>query len=84
VDDAKRLIYKSKYSVGEKVRVASREMLETFLATWRYHHKLQREQLEFGGTTAEVSKVGFYHGGDVLYELNGVPGIWHEACLENG
>ena len=26
-------------------------------------------------------RVGYYHGGDVLYELEGVPGVWHEVCL---
>jgi hypothetical protein len=25
--------------------------------------------------------VGFYHGGDVLYVLEGIPGVWHESCL---
>jgi hypothetical protein len=25
--------------------------------------------------------VGFYHGGDPLYSLDGVPGVWHERCL---
>jgi hypothetical protein len=28
-----------------------------------------------------VTSVRYYHGGDVLYELEGIPGIWHEACL---
>ena len=23
-----------------------------------------------------------YHGGDVMYELADVPGIWHEVCLQ--
>jgi hypothetical protein len=26
-------------------------------------------------------EVGFYHGGDVLYTLDGIPGLWHEQCL---
>jgi hypothetical protein len=25
--------------------------------------------------------VGFYHGGDELYELASVPGIWHEQNI---
>jgi hypothetical protein len=33
------------------------------------------------GCTARVRDVGFYHGGDALYHLEGVPGTWHEACL---
>jgi hypothetical protein len=26
--------------------------------------------------------VSFYHGGDVLYELQTAPGTWHEQLLE--
>jgi hypothetical protein len=25
--------------------------------------------------------VAFYHGGDVLYTLDDIPGTWHEACM---
>ena len=25
---------------------------------------------------------GFYHGGDELYKLKGMPGVWHEQCLK--
>ena len=25
--------------------------------------------------------VAFYHGGDPLYKLAGIPGLWHEQCL---
>ena len=51
------------------------------MAEWKYHHKLQPEQLAHADALAEVEKVGFYHGGDVLYNLKNVPGIWHEQCL---
>ena len=34
----------------------------------------ERQQLEVEG-------VSFYHGGDVLYQLKGVPDLWHEICL---
>lgn len=37
--------------------------------------------MKFADKIAKVKSVGFYHGGDVLYELKGVPGIWHEQCL---
>jgi hypothetical protein len=30
----------------------------------------------------ESDAAGYYHGGDVLYTLTGVRGIWHEQCLE--
>ncbi|HXW54314.1 MAG TPA: hypothetical protein VEJ67_01105 [Candidatus Cybelea sp.] len=73
--------YKATYPVGLKVRVADRAFLESFLATWKYHHKLQPDQLAYANRIATVENVGFYHGGDQLYNLEGIPGIWHEQCL---
>jgi len=64
------------------VRIADRQRLQEFMKTWTYHHKLNPEQLTQAGEVAQVQKVGFFHGGDVLYELRGLSGIWHEACLE--
>lgn len=73
--------YKEKFTVGSKVRVAVLSVLREFQRTWEFHNKLHAEQLGYAGRVTEVAKVGFYHGGDVLYELAGVPGIWHEQCL---
>jgi hypothetical protein len=73
--------YKEQYPVGAIVQVASRDELNEFLRTWRYHHKLRPEQLEFAGRTSRVEDLSFYHGGDVLYRLADIPGIWHERCL---
>jgi hypothetical protein len=39
--------YKEVIPAGTKVRVADREFLDDFLATWKYHHKLQSEQLVY-------------------------------------
>jgi len=47
-----------------------------------FDYELQPYQLNYANHIAEVKSFGFYHGGDVLYELKGVPGIWHEQCLE--
>ena len=38
--------------------------------------------MEFAGVTAIVKEVTFYHGGDQLYVLENLPGIWNEPCLE--
>jgi hypothetical protein len=73
--------YNAKYPERSRVRIASREVLEEFLNSWRYHNKLQAKQLDYAGGIAEVESVGFYHGGDVLYKLKDVPGVWHESCL---
>lgn len=48
---------------------------------WPYHHQLQGEQLAYADSVTTVRAVSFYHGGDVLYELDAVPGTWHEVCL---
>ena len=74
-------LYKEDFPVGSKVRIADLQQLQDFQRTWKYHHNLNSEQLAYGSKVAEVEKVSFYHGGEALYELSGVPGIWHEQCL---
>jgi hypothetical protein len=75
--------YNPEFLVGDKVRIASREVLEKFYREWKYHNKLIPEQLDFGDKIAEVEPGGgTYHGGDELYKLKGIPGIWHEQLLE--
>jgi hypothetical protein len=63
------------------VRIADRAFLDEFKATWKYHHKLTTEQLGFAGQQTRVGQVGFYHGGDAVYTLAGIPGVWLEQCL---
>lgn len=74
-------LYKEQFPTGTKVRVVDRQRLEAFLQNWKYHHRLQPEQVAYGNHITEVTKVTFYHGGEPLYELQGIPGIWHEQCL---
>jgi hypothetical protein len=74
--------YKEQFPAGSTVRVAPTSRLEEFQRTWRFHHPLEPAQLEFAGRRSIVQQVSFYHGGDVLYELADLPGIWHEECLE--
>jgi hypothetical protein len=73
--------YKEDFPVGSMVRIADAVRLREFQRVWKYHHKLIPEQLDYAGQVAEVRKVSFYHGGDVLYNLRDVPGICHEQCL---
>jgi len=75
--------YKATFPVGSKVHVANKPALEAFARDWHFHHKLQSEQLEYAGITATVKEVSFYHGGDQLYVLENVPGIWNESCLDS-
>jgi hypothetical protein len=74
-------LYKEKFAVGTMVRVADRPSLENFKRTWKYHHPIDLSQFAHADALAKVESVGFYHGGDVLYRLDGIPGIWHEECL---
>jgi len=71
----------SKFRVGSTVQIGSRAQLEEFLRTWQYHHKLQPEQLVYAARIAKVKSSSMYHGGDVIYQLEDVPGIWHEQLL---
>jgi hypothetical protein len=73
--------YKAEFEVGSTVRIADREFLEEFARTWKYHHKLRPEQLAYHGRIVRVTHASVYHGGDELYELERIPGIWHEQCL---
>jgi len=73
--------YKERFPVGARVRIAERSDLETFRARWALHNPLTSEQIEFAGCEAVVKGIGFYHGGDPLYTLTDVPGVWHEHCL---
>jgi len=72
----------AKFPDGSLVRVSDRAELDGFAQTWIWHHKLEVEQLKHAGQVARVTKSCMYHGGDVMYELEGMPGLWHEQCLE--
>jgi hypothetical protein len=74
--------YVEAYPVGTRVVVAPLADLEEFRAGWHLHNPIVEEQLPFAGKSARVRSVGFYHGGDVLYVLWKVPGVWHEVCLK--
>jgi hypothetical protein len=63
------------------VRIAARDASEDFAATWQFHAGLQREQFAHADKLATVKSIGYYHGGDTLYWLREVRGVWHECCL---
>ena len=65
--------YNPEFQANTHVRIADRQHLEEFKRSWRYHHPLTEEQLDFAGRAALVESVGMYHGGDQLYVLNGYP-----------
>jgi hypothetical protein len=69
------------FEVGTEVRIADRAFLEEFLQEGQYHNELEPEQLQYAGRVAKVREVNFFHGGDEIYTLEGIPGVWHEDCL---
>jgi hypothetical protein len=71
----------AKFAEGAKVRVAERAVLEEFRRSWKLHNELTPSQLQYAGQIAEVDKSYMYHGGNILYALKGIPGVWHEQCL---
>ena len=75
--------YDAEFSAGESVRIADRQTLEKFQNEWKMHHPLEPSQLQFAERCAEVENVSYYHGGDELYKLKDIHGIWHLACLNS-
>ncbi len=55
--------YKEEFPNGSRVKIADRAFLEDFLSTWKFHHKLEPDQLRFADKTAEVKSVGFTMAG---------------------
>ncbi len=72
---------KAEFEVGSEVRIADRAFLEEFLEAGQYHNELEPEQIAFAGRVAKVKAVDFFTGGDEIYTLEGIPGVWHEECL---
>ena len=53
--------YNAEFPPGSEVRIAERLVLEKFKSEWRLHNPLTENQLEFGGRSAIVREVGYYH-----------------------
>jgi hypothetical protein len=81
--ETESFLYREKFPVGSKVRIKDAAQLEEFKRTWKLHHPISSEQIACGGRLDSVVSVGFYHGGDVLYQLQSAPGTWHEELLES-
>lgn len=70
-----------KFPEGSKVKIADKKTLEDFRKKWVFHHKLDDEQLKFAGKTGKIVKRTTFRNGDILVELEGIPGTWHEKCF---
>jgi hypothetical protein len=51
------------------------------MATWKYHHNLRPAQLAYAERKVRVKRIAAYHGGDMVYTLEDIPGLWLEQCL---
>ena len=71
----------AEFEVGSQVRIADRSFLESFLEAGQYHNELEPEQIEYADRVAKVKEVNFFTGGDEIYTLEAIPGVWHEECL---
>jgi hypothetical protein len=56
--------HKEEFPKDSTVQIADRGFLENFLKTWKLHHELEPQQLNYASKIAKVKSVGFYHGGD--------------------
>lgn len=74
-------LYNEDFPVGTTVQIVERDQLIKFIKDWKSHHPFEETQLEFAGHITEITKISFYHGGDELYNLKDIPGVWHEVCL---
>jgi hypothetical protein len=74
-------MYHPRFSKGAAIEILDGKALEEFARAWKYHHPIQPEQLAYAGRLSTVDESYMYHGGDILYRLVDVPGIWHECCL---
>ena len=68
-----------KYRPGDSVQIASAKALTESARVW--NHTLHPGQLSFAGQAAKVADSFVNRGSDVFYELEGVPGIWHQGLL---
>ena len=75
--------YHASFPKGAQAQVASLDVLEKFRREWTRHDPILPEQLACADKIAVVKAIGYYHGGDVLYRLDELPGVWHECCLRN-
>jgi len=72
----------SKFPLGSPVRIKSTGQLEAFRHNTRLRYPPEAEQVAFGGKTDSVRRIISSVRGDVLYELEMAPGMWHEELLE--
>src|SRR5580704_18216269 len=74
--------HRAKFSPGSSVRIKSAGQLEAFSRNGKLRYPPSGKQIAYGGETDSVRRITFSVRGDVLYELEKAPGMWHEQLLE--
>jgi hypothetical protein len=74
--------HRAKFSPGSSVRIKSAGQLEAFSRNGRLRYPPSGKQIAYGGETDSVRRITFSIRGDVLYDLEIAPGLWHEELLQ--
>jgi hypothetical protein len=72
----------AKFPLGSSVRIKSTGQLEAFSRNGKLRYPPSGKQIAYGGETDSVRRITFSVRGDVLYELEIAPGLWHEQLLD--
>ncbi len=72
----------AKFPPGSPVRIKSIGQLEAFSRNGRLRYPPSGNQIAYGGQADSVRRITFSIRGDVLYELEVAPGLWHKELLE--
>lgn len=73
---------RAKFPAGSFVRITSTGQLAALSREGRLRFPPPGEQIEYGGEIDSVRRITFSVRGDVLYELEIAPGLWHEELLQ--
>jgi len=73
---------RAKFPVGSVVRIKPAAVLESLRGNGTLRFPPVENQVAHGGESYAVRRITFSVRGDVLYELENAPGMWHEQLLE--
>ena len=72
----------AKFPLRSFVRIKSTGQLEAFRRNGKLRFPPSEKQVAHGGESDEVRRITSSVMGDVLYELEMAPGLWHEELLQ--
>ena len=75
-------VWKPQFEAGDDVEIVDRETLEELRDHWKYVARPTEDQMRYAGLKTKVKRPTFYHGGYVLYELEGAPGSWLSPTIK--